>query len=456
MKKLAVACALVAACIAVISGTAAAHTTTRGTAADSPTLTWGVADDGGKYADDGGAWFDSELKGANLTEERWTLSWSPDRPTTIDELPFLQRSAPQAQKDGIKVELALYGRPASANDPTAFCNWAGIVAKTVAAWGIHDYIVWNEPNTALYWSPQDASAPAKYEALLAACYDTLHANDPLANVIGFGLSPRSNGPSQTAPIPFIKGVGAALKASGRTTRIMDAMSVHPYPNPNSPADSPDVGYANTDFYGIPNLDRVKQAVYDAFKGTPQPTTVGLVTKRSVKGVGDALNFVIDELGWQTDTSRYTQYVNNENVRTIDEATQTAYLKTVAEKYFACDPTVATVNLFLLIDEKYRDGRNESGQVVGGGWQSGLLTAGGEGVSTAKQAYSALAADFAAGRSACHGQQLSWTPQGAGGSVGNTGGNGGSGQTGNTGGAAKKTPVCKKGRHSTKKKPCHKK
>jgi len=232
--------------------------------------------------------------------------------------------------------------------------------------------------------------------------------------------------------------------------------VHPYPNPNSPADSPDVGYANGDFFGIPNLDRVKQAVYDAFKGTPQPTTVGVVAKRSVKGLGAALNFVIDELGWQTDTGRYKQYVNDENVKTIDEGTQTAYLKTVAEKYYACDPTVATVNLFLLIDEKYRDGRNESGQVVGGGWQSGLLTAGGAGVSAAKLAYAALASDFGAGRSACKGRQISWTPQTSGGSSGNTGGSGGAGQTGHTGRTTKKTPVCKKHQHSTKKKPCRKK
>src|SRR5919108_3801606 len=164
------------------------------------------------------------------------------------------------------------GAHTSSHDPSTFCSWAALVAQTASQWGIHDFIVWNEPNTQLYWNPQDSSAPAAYEALLAACYDAIHAADPLANVIGFGLSPRSNGPTQTAPIPFIKGVAAAYKASGRTTRIMDEMSVHPYPNPNSPTDSPDVGYANTDFYGIPNLDRVKQAVYDAFKGTPQPTT----------------------------------------------------------------------------------------------------------------------------------------------------------------------------------------
>jgi hypothetical protein len=437
MKKLAAAFALLIALACLVATTAGAHTSSQGAGATAGPLVWGVADDAGKYANDGGAWFNSELKGANLGEERWTLSFSPDRPTTIDELPFLERAAPQAQADGIKVELALYARPASAHDPSTFCSWAALVAQTVSQWGIHDFIVWNEPNTQLYWNPQDSSAPAAYEALLAACYDSIHAADPLANVIGFGLSPRSNGPTQTAPLPFIRGVGAAYRASGRTTPIMDEMSVHPYPNPNSPTDSPDVGYQNPDFFGIPNLDRVKQAIYDAFSGTGQPTTA------------DGLQFVIDELGWQTDTSMYPQYIHDENVKTVSEATQAQYLQRVAEKYFACDPTVATVNLFLLVDEVTRDGRDANGTYVGGGWQSGLLTAGGEGVSTPKAAYSALASDFAAGRGACRGTLVTWTP--------NT--NGGNGTLG--GGSVKpkakpkKLPLCKRKQHSTKKHPCRK-
>ena len=442
MRKLAAASALLIALACLVATTAGAHTSSQGAGATAGPLVWGVADDGGKYANDGGAWFNSELKGANLGEERWTLSFSPDRPTTIDELPFLERAAPQAQADGIKVELALYGRPASAHDPTTFCSWAALVAQTVSQWGIHDFIVWNEPNTQLYWNPQDSGAPAAYEALLAACYDAIHAADPLANVIGFGLSPRSNGPTQTAPLPFIRGVGAAYKASGRTTPIMDEMSVHPYPNPNSPTDSPDVGYQNPDFFGIPNLDRVKQAIYDAFSGTGQPTTA------------DGLEFVIDELGWQTDTSTYPQYIHDENVKTVSEATQARYLQTVAEKYFACDPTVATVNLFLLVDESTRDGRDANGTYVGGGWQSGLLTAGGQGVSTPKAAYSALAADFAAGRGACQGSFVTWTPKASGG--GSSGGNGIlPKRTGKAKGTSKRPPLCKPGQHSTKKHPCRK-
>jgi hypothetical protein len=443
MKKLAAASALLIVLACLVATTAGAHTSSQGAGATAGPIVWGVADDAGKYANDGGAWFNSELKGASLGEERWTLSFSPDRPTTIDELPFLERAAPQAQLDGIKVELALYGRPASAHDPTTFCNWASIVAQTASQWGIHDFIVWNEPNTQLYWNPQDSSAPASYEALLAACYDAIHAADPLANVIGFGLSPRSNGPTQTAPIPFIKGVAAAYKASGRTTPIMDEMSVHPYPNPNSPTDSPDVGYANPDFFGIPNLDRVKQALWDSFKGTGQPTTA------------DGLQFVVDELGWQTDTTAYPQYIHAENVKVVSEATQAQYLQTVAEKYYACDPSVATVNLFLLVDESTRDGRDASGTYVGGGWQSGLLTAGGQGVSTPKAAYAALAPDFAAGRGACHGPLVTWTPKGSNGGSSGGGGSLGGGVAPKTNHSKKKLPLCKRGHHSTKKHPCRK-
>ena len=441
MKKLAAASALFLALSVLVAGTAGASTSPRGAAlAAAGPITFGVADDAGKFADDGGAWFNRQLQGANLTEERWTLSWSPDRPTTIDELPFLERAAPQAQADGIRVELSLYGRPASATDPTAFCAWAALVAQTVSQWGIHDYIVWNEPNTALYWSPQDDGAAAKYEALLAACYDSIHAADPDANVIGFGLSPRKGTATQTAPIPFLRAAGAAYRASGRTAPIMDMLSVHPYPNPNNPTDGPDVGYPDASNYGIPNLDRVKQAVWEAFDNTGQPTTV------------NGLLLILDEVGWQTATTQYTQYLHDENVRVVSEEQQTRYLQQATEKYFACDPTIATVNWFLLVDESTRDGRDGTGTPVGGGWQSGLLTAGGEGSSTAKPAYAALAADWAAGRDACTGQAIAWTPKGAGANGGGSSAKGGKVSGG--GGTTVKQPArCKKGQHSSKKRPC---
>ncbi|HEY2541848.1 MAG TPA: hypothetical protein VGH92_02235, partial [Gaiellaceae bacterium] len=210
-------------------------------------------------------------------------------------------------------------------------------------------------------------------------------------------SPRSNGPSQTAPIPFIAAVGAAYRASGRTMPIMDQMSVHPYPNPSHPTDGPGVGYANPSFFGVPNLDRVKQALYDAFHGTAQPTTL------------NGLTFRIDELGWQTVTTAYPQYIHQENVAVVSEQTQASFIQQAVQKYFACDPTVTDVEWFLLVDEPTRDGHDANGNYIGGGWQSGLLTAGAAGVSTPKLAYAQDAALFAAGRSACTAGMVTWTP-----------------------------------------------
>jgi hypothetical protein len=142
---------------------------------------------------------------------------------------------------------------------------------------------------------------------------------------------------------------------------------------------------------------VKQAVYDAFNGTGQPTTL------------NGLTFVIDEIGWQTDTTGLPQYVHSENVATVSQQRQADDLKLLATKYFGCDPTVVGVQLFLLADEKYRDGRNEQNAYVGGGWQSGLVTAGGAGVSQPKRAYTQDAPLFAAGRAACGGSLVAWAP-----------------------------------------------
>jgi hypothetical protein len=391
---------VVGSVLALAGGGSAARHGDSAAVATPPPIRYGVADDASKYADDGGAWFYGKLSDAKLTENRWTLAWDSAQPTTITELGFLERAAPMAQAAGIRIVLALYSAKASTHDPVGFCAWAASVASLVKDWGIHDFIVWNEPNTRRYWTPQNG-AGAAYETVLAQCYDTIHAADAEAKVVGLGLSPRASTSESTEPLVFLRDVGAAYRRSGRTTPIMDQLAIHPYPNPNSPTDAPDVGYEVANRYGIPNLDRVKQAVYDAFNGTGQPTTL--------KG----LTFRIDEVGWQTDTTAYPQYVNPENVAVIDEATQVQHLKTMTEKYFACDPAVTDVALFLLVDETYRNGKDATGKAIGGGWQSGLLTAGGEGVSLPKRAYTdaSLTVDREIGRAACRGAPTTWTPQG---------------------------------------------
>jgi hypothetical protein len=385
------------ATLALLGATFAAAATAA-TVPTLPPIAYGVADDSSKYAEDGGAQFYESLLGAGLTENRWTLAWDPADPTAIGELPFLERAAPVAQQAGVRVVLSLYSKTPSQHDSQAFCSWAGSVAATVKQWGITDFIVWNEPNTRLFWFPQkDAAgrdvAAAAYERLLARCYDTIKAANPDANVIGMGLSPRASTPQSSEPLVFLRDVGKAYRASRRTLPLMDQLAIHPYPNPNSPTDAPSVGYRSPDRYGISDLARVKQAVWEAFHGTAQPTTL------------NGLTFRIDEIGWQVDTTGMPGYVNPENVRTVDQATQAAYLAQMVRGYFACDPTITDVLLFLLADEPFRNGRDATGTVVGGGWQSGLMTVDGQ----HREAYEEMAQLAAAGRDACTGRQIAWKP-----------------------------------------------
>ncbi|HET8777747.1 MAG TPA: CHAP domain-containing protein [Candidatus Limnocylindria bacterium] len=389
------------------------------TSESTPLLTYGVSDDSGKYADDGGAWFYGQLRDAGLSQTRWTLRWDPTAPAQIEELSYLQRAAPLAAQNGIRVVLALYSQQPSQHDPDAFCDWAGRVAQTVAQWNIHEFVVWNEPNTRRFWTPQkdqagqDVGAPA-YEALLARCYDVIHAADPAATVVGMSLSPRASTPESNEPLTFLRDVGSAYRASGRAAPIMDQLALHPYPNPSSPTDAPNVGYQDPTRFGIPNLDRVKQAVYEAFNGTPQPTTSTGLTLR------------IDEISWQVNTdpgdprsspdgsagwiTPAMGYFNDENVAVVDQRQQADYLQTAITQYLACDPSVTDISLLPLQDESSRNGRDPSGTtVLGGGWQSGLLTAGSPGKAKQRLAYGVVAQLAHQGRAACTGPTVATSP-----------------------------------------------
>lgn len=414
MKRLALAAAITACLlVGVVAATAGARPAVATKALDAP-IRYGVADDGGKYSDTPATWF-GLLKAGGLTQDRWTVSMDQTKPTTINELPFILKAAPAAQAAGVRIIISLLAptvKDAGGNvvlpsnlasaQQDAFCNWAVLVVNAVKPFGIHDFIIGNEVNTATFWAPQDTTAAPDYESTLAKCYSAIHGADSQANVIGFALSPRSNGnASQQEPLTFLSEAAAAYKASNPTGPIMDQLSIHPYPNPNSPGDSPDVGYGDPLSYGIPNLDRVKQTIYNGFNGTPQPTTL------------NGLTFLVDELGWQTqETSGSHGYTGSENVPGItDEATQANDIQQSVQKYFACDPTVTDVDYFLLVDEANLGAANGSS-----GYQSGFLRPD----LSPKPAYTQDAPFFNQGRAACTGAQVNWKPAGT-----TTGGGGGS-------------------------------
>jgi hypothetical protein len=120
---------------------------------------------------------------------------------------------------------------------------------------------------------------------------------------------------------------------------MDGLSFHPYPN--TATDPLDRGYAWPNA-GFVNLDRVKQAVWDAFAGSAQPTTL------------EGLRLYLDEVGWQVDTTLRAGYASAENVAVTDEGTQAAVYGELLRRA-ACDPVVAQVNIFGFRDDASRVG-----------------------------------------------------------------------------------------------------
>jgi FG-GAP repeat protein len=330
-----------------------------GVTADARGKQIGFTEDATKYADDGGAKAYADFAALGAKVDRWSLVWDPAAPAR--ELSFLDRAVPAAQAAGVDLIVAAYPAKASlTGDPAAFCGWLKTVAQRYPS--LRRFVIGNEVNATRFWAPQhtdgDALAgPRSYYAALTRCYDALKSVDGSIQVIGMGLAPRAVDGSSTKPLAFIRALGSIYRADGsrRSLPIMDAISVHPYPNPNaSPPPAPDAArYADADFYGIPQLDRVKQAVWDAFHGTAQKTTL------------QGLPIVVDEVGYQTATAGKPGYTGVESSPVVSEADQARYYARVVD-LLACDPAVSDLLFFHLVDESQR-----APDAASGGWQSGL-------------------------------------------------------------------------------------
>jgi hypothetical protein len=368
------------------------------TGAASSTV-FGVADDAGKYADDGGANFFSMLNDLGMTENRIAVFWDPARPTTIVDQAFLDRAVPQATKRGIEVMFSIYPQKARAlvdtpNGIDLFAQYAARVAQRYPQ--VRKIICLNEGNQPRFHQPQfddkgNGVSGAVQERAMAACYDALKGVDPNLDVIAFGLSPRGNDDFDAdsnvshSPVRFLDEVGEAYRASGRTKPIADDVSIHCYPNKNT--DAPTVGYAWPKI-GCVNLDRLKQAWWDAFHGTAQP----VFREAGSSGGGPFVRIFVDEVGYQARIApaKLSLFSGAENVPVVDEATQASYYAQLIA-LMACDPDVALLNFFHAVDESSLPA-----------WQSGVVLPDG----TRRSSYAAVKAAIAQNRE-CRGQTASW-------------------------------------------------
>ncbi len=164
-------------------------------------------------------------------------------------------------------------------------------------------------------------------------------------MVGVGLSPRGNDRPlarsnvSTSPVRFLATLGRWYRASGRERPLMDGFSFHPYPNVATDPLARGYPWPNA---GFVNLDRVKQALWDAFAGTEQPTTL------------DGLRLYLDEVGWQVDTTGLEGYEGSENVAVTNERTQAAIYGELVRRA-SCDPDIAQVNIFGFRDDSLRTG-----------------------------------------------------------------------------------------------------
>jgi hypothetical protein len=361
----------------------------------------GVADDHPKSSPEIAQRFYDTMKEVGLTENRITILWDSSRPTTIDDRESIAHAIDLAAADGVHVTLSLYpGRALAITErstaPGDFAAFAALVARAFPQ--VKDFIVGNEPNKARFWQPQynangTAAACASYEPLLAASYDALKAVDRNITVIGIGLGPRGTDNARAAgnlsisPVRCIRDLGRTYRASKRTKPIMDELSYHPHPN--AATDKLETGYSWPNA-GIPNLARIKQAFWDAFNGTGQPTFVEAGMPR---GPVRTLKLRLNEVGWQVAIPPASRgaYYGKESVITTDEGTQAAIYGNLIP-LLACDPAVKSALFFNLVDEANLDR-----------WQSGLLRAD----WTKRPAYAIVKGSILAGQTRCSGRPVAW-------------------------------------------------
>jgi hypothetical protein len=342
--------------------------------------------------------FYDTMSDVGLTENRLAVVWNPARPTVIDRQAALDQAVILAQRNGINLTFSVFARPANAisSSPTNGARFVAFLQQLARAYpSVRSFIVGNEPNKPLGWLPQfnprgRAVACRSYAGILAAGYDALKAVNQGITVIGLAAgargndNPRSRSNASISPVRCIRDIGRAYRTSRRRRPLMDELSLHPYPQ--NMADSLETGYRWPNA-GIPNLSRIKQAVWDAFNGTAQPLfpEPGAPFR--------TLKFRLNEVGWQTTIPNGSlhAYQRQENIPVTDDGHQAAMYGNLLP-YLACDPSVRSILFFNMVDDSDLTG-----------WQSGLLRAD----WTLRPSYNIVRTAILAGATRCRGRPVIW-------------------------------------------------
>jgi hypothetical protein len=319
---------------------------------------------------------------------RVSLTWSPGQ-TQLSGADLASLKNLIGTAGGMRIAVTVYGRAAAAPvdgaGREAYCSYVRDLATHYPS--VIDIVIWNEANLGFFWQPQynadgTSAAPAAYEALLARCWDVLHALRPGINLImttspGGNDNPNAVSNVSHSPGSFVRDMGTAYRASGRTQPIFDTVGHNPYGM--SSAEPPWAQHLTPSHIGEGDLDRLVQAIVDGFGGTGQPVPGHCVGAGATPG---CVSIWYLESGYQTvpDPAHQQLYTGRENdaqsvpdVTTGGGETQSTQLADGIELAY-CQPYVGAYFNFLLVDEPDLTR-----------WQSGVLWADG----SRKASYSAL-------------------------------------------------------------------
>ena len=293
-----------------------------------------------------------------------TSYWQPGLTApTPEELATLRNFA--ARADDTRIFLSVF-QPGSATTPLTpearaqFASYVGAIVRDVPQ--LRDIVVGNEPNLNRFWLPQfdeagnDVAAPA-YFALLAEVYDAAKAADGDVTIWAGALGPRGvdrpgTGRDTHSPTTFIRDLGAAYRASGRSEPPLDGFAFHPYPaSSSSPPDRPT----------HPDSNAILLADYEE-----------KLAPLLAEAFGRNVPVLYSELGVETriPAEKASLYAGAEPGRPVDEATQADYYRRAIE-LAACQENVVGLLLFHSHDEPALTGFQSGVYYVDGSPKSSL-------------------------------------------------------------------------------------
>ena len=345
------------------------------TAHAAPRLRLGFDDDSLKWVTrpDRVVALDRQL-GATFT--RITIPWRRGEVRPRPVVRTYMRRAARALQLRQKVVIAVYNTadqaPTDAASREQYCGYVGRLLKRVP--NLAAIVIWNEANSPRYWPA--ASGAAGYEALLARCWDVLHAVKSNVNVI-------DSTASHYEPAQFIRALGAAYRASGRQRPIVDTFGHNPYPE--SASEDPWATHPATGSIGEGDYLRLLAALTEAFQFTAQRVPSASWTRLWYleDGFQTAVPWTLEPL-----------YYGRENDRFVLPAIAVGDAKSQSEQLVAaislayCQPAVGAFFNFELYDEQRL-----------GGWQSGVFYANGM-RKASYRAFKQVAADSARGDIDC--------------------------------------------------------